>query len=116
MSEQNATRVVDETIHTPPPWTNSTALPVRAGEGHRLLLGGDPPLVDCRVLSEANYQLAKRCVNAHDDLLEACKTALAESVGQPSRRISYAGLDEIQAAIVNAEAPNPEREIDEIDL
>lgn len=36
-------------------------------------------------------------------LLEACKIALAESVGQPSRRISTEGLDILRAAITKAE-------------
>jgi len=36
------------------------------------------------------------------ELLEACQRALAESVGQPSRRISQEGLNVIRAAISKA--------------
>ncbi len=45
-----------------------------------------------------------RLIAAAPDLLEACKNALAESIGQPSRRICAAGLDDLRAAIAKADA------------
>lgn len=51
--------------HTQEPWDNGTAVLVEAGtEGVRLGKGLHPPAVDCRVLSEPNYQRALVCVNA----------------------------------------------------
>jgi hypothetical protein len=49
--------------NTPAPWPDSMAPMVRRGDA-RVLLNGNPPAVDCRILSEANYQLARSAVNA----------------------------------------------------
>lgn len=49
--------------HRPAPWPDFTALPVRAGDA-RVRLNGAPPAVDCRIISEANYQFARSAVNA----------------------------------------------------
>ena len=57
--------------HSPTPWEETLTPIVKAGNGGRVLLGGKPPLRDIRVLSEENFQHAKRCVNAHDALVAA---------------------------------------------
>lgn len=65
--------------------------------------------VDCsayvgRIYDPTNASLIVRAVNAHEALLEACQVALQESIGQPSGRISEAGLAVIRAAIAKATA------------
>lgn len=54
---------------TPPPWPDDLAVAIPAGDP-RVRLGslGRPPLVAVRVLSEASYQHALRCVNAMERL------------------------------------------------
>lgn len=56
--------------YTPAPWTDKTAAAAQAGDAV-LLAGGRPFSVDVRVLSEPNYQLAMKAVNAHDALVAA---------------------------------------------
>lgn len=53
--------------------------------------------------SQANAAHIVRCVNNFDALLEACKVALAERIGQPSRVISEAGIKVLREAIAKAE-------------
>ena len=50
-------------------------IPVKRGD-IRLLLNGRPPLVDCRVISEDNYQYL---IDSHNKLLDAL-TAIRDGV------------------------------------
>ncbi|AMX93664.1 MULTISPECIES: hypothetical protein [Mesorhizobium] len=58
------------TEYDPAPWTNTTAVFVGPGD-RRVISNGHPFPVACRVLSEPNYQLAMKAVNAHDELVAA---------------------------------------------
>ncbi len=61
----------DDGAPTSRPWGDQLAPPVGAGT----IIGRLPR--DARVLAEANYQHARHCVNSHDALMAACKTAEA---------------------------------------
>ncbi len=87
--------------------------PVVPAGDTRVLLGTSrmPPLIAIRVLSEANFQLAKHCVNAHGDLLEACKELLYVPdvmINAPQAtigKIRRAAEETARAAIAKAETP-----------
>jgi len=64
--------------HTETPWGEDMAHKHLAG-GQALLLNGSRLFHTARILSEANYQYARHCVNSHDALL-AAKAALEESI------------------------------------
>jgi hypothetical protein len=53
--------------HTPGLWDDDLVALIQAGD-IRLLLSNIPPPRDCRVLTEPNFQHAKKCVNAHEDM------------------------------------------------
>jgi hypothetical protein len=65
--------------HTPTPWTDEKFRPIPAGDD-RVLLGAFnlPSTIPLRVLSEANYQHAAKCVNEYDGLIETIATLRAE--------------------------------------
>jgi hypothetical protein len=65
--------------HTPTPWTDELFIPIPAGDD-RVLLGAFnlTSKIPLRVLSEANYQHAAKCVNEYDGLIEAIATLRAE--------------------------------------
>jgi hypothetical protein len=65
--------------HTPTPWTDEIFTPIPAGDD-RVLLGAFnlPSKIPLRVLSEANYQHAAKCVNEYDELTETIATLRAE--------------------------------------
>lgn len=44
------------------PWPEDLAVPVAAGD-HRVIVNGAAPRMAIRILSEANYRHARRCVN-----------------------------------------------------
>ena len=67
---------MSDSKHTPVPWGETIAPLIHAGD-QRISIGGETPRVACRVLSEDNFQWAKHCVNAHDDLLERVQVLLA---------------------------------------
>ncbi len=56
----------DEEHATARPWSLDTASKVKAGDNGVLILG-HPPEVDYRMVSEPNWRLAVRCVNAQDE-------------------------------------------------
>ncbi len=60
--------------HTKTPWGEDMAHQNLAG-GQSLLLNGNRLAHTARILSEANYQYARHCVNSHDELIAACKDA-----------------------------------------
>ncbi len=50
---------------------------IKAGDSKLGLgLSHNPPKVDCRVISEINYQLLKNAFYVHDELLEALKMCI----------------------------------------
>lgn len=98
---------------TPAPWSDRTTPLIRAGDP-LFSFHGELPKADCRMLVEVNYQRAMQCVNAHDDLLEACKRIYhiyltveieiycdAEDVGWEDV------MDKLEAAIAKAEGKEP---------
>lgn len=56
---------------TQAPWHKDVAILCKGNEQGALAIHGDMPKKDCRVLSEPNYQLALKSVNALPDLLAA---------------------------------------------
>lgn len=104
-----------QTAHTPTPWqippddlpgqartAQQEGVPAFPG---RAVVGADGKTVVCIVLiprdrnpleSEANGRLIVTAVNAHDDLLAACKKAWKDS------NISSANMNVLAAAIANA--------------
>ncbi len=87
--------------HTPAPWTDTTyVMAVGLAGGVKVLLNGKPPQIDCRVMSEGNYQHAKHCVNAHADLLTACEEAL--KVSEDAEWAPHQGLPDATEAILRA--------------
>jgi hypothetical protein len=57
-------------------------------------------------LDRANAEFIVRACNSHDDLLEACKTALHEMRNTVAPRDSFTdAVDQLDAAITKAETP-----------
>ncbi|AZO29382.1 hypothetical protein [Mesorhizobium sp. M1B.F.Ca.ET.045.04.1.1] len=100
---------MSEHQHTPAPWTETTAVFIPAGDD-RLMAGGRPFSVDCRVLSEPNYQLAMRAVNAHDSMVEALKLA-REHLVNLGAAVENPIMWQINAAIDSAEPKRGDKEV-----
>lgn len=56
--------------HTTIPWDDATAVAIKAGDP-RVTIQGQPFACDARILSEANYRHAVRCVNDHAAIVAA---------------------------------------------
>lgn len=95
------------THYTPTPWYLEDDEAVPTGEYH--LVSSETPGDVIAVLprddanDEANATFIVRAVNSHTSLLAACRRALAESVGQPSHRISAEGVQALRSALALAE-------------
>ncbi len=92
--------------HTATPWTDRTALAIPPGDD-RVKLGGYPSKVAIRVLSEGNYQYAKHCINAHDDLVAACKLGLRSAGMPPHSKSTREAMRIFTAALALAEEQSP---------
>ncbi len=109
VADGTRSETMNEAKHTPGPWFIHDY-----GNGTQDITARELDGTPCRpaqvygdALDEIYGPIAianARLIAAAPDLLEACKNALAESVGQPSRRISAAGLDDLRAAIAKADA------------
>jgi hypothetical protein len=103
-----------EAKHTPGPWKSQPFIWVNNRRDGELVTDMSHFSI---VTEDSRHRLAKievwhwgkdaaeanaRLMAAAPFLLEACQLALAESVGQPSRRISREGLDQIRTAIASA--------------
>lgn len=56
-------------------WNESHVPPIKAGD-IRVLINGEPPRADIRLLSEENYQKALSLEEQNAEMLEALKTCL----------------------------------------
>jgi len=94
-----------KTKHTPGPWEISRWKDARLANGFETVISdsrGHGLVTFCQKGKNKKVEANARLIAAAPDLLAALENALAESVGQPSRRISREGLDDIRAAIAQA--------------